>query len=75
MPAAMIVLVVLGIILVLAGLGGLAHCIRTGYAIRREKPGPDAARARLQRLVAVNLASVAGAALGLAMVVVGLTLG
>lgn len=70
----MIALVVLGIVLVLAGLGGLVHCIRTGYAIRREKPAPDVARAQLQRLVAVNLASVAGAGLGLAMVVVGLTL-
>lgn len=70
----MTALVVLGIAMVAAGLAGLGHCIRTGYAIRREKPDPEAARARLQRLVAVNLASVAGAALGLALVVVGLTL-
>lgn len=71
----MTVLIIIGAIFVLAGLVGLGHCIRTGYAIRREKPDPEAARARLQRLVAVNLASVAGAALGLAMVVAGLALG
>jgi hypothetical protein len=70
----MIAIVALGIVLVVAGLAGLAHCIRTGYAIRRDKPDADVARARLQRLVAVNLASVAMAGLGLAMVVIGLTL-
>ncbi|MBP7001778.1 hypothetical protein [Amaricoccus sp.] len=71
----MTALVVLGIVVVAAGLAGLGHCIRTGYAIRRDKPAPEVARARLQRLVAVNLASVAAAALGLMMVVMGLTLG
>ncbi|MBP7241322.1 hypothetical protein [Amaricoccus sp.] len=71
----MTVLVVLGVLVVVAGLAGLGHCIRTGYAIRREKPDPEVARARLRRLVAVNLASVAAAALGLMMVVMGLTLG
>ena len=70
----MTLLVILGALLVAGGLGGLGYCIRTGYAIRREKPDPEAARARLQALVAVNLGSVALAGLGLALVVVGLTL-
>jgi len=68
------VLAILGGILVAAGLLGLGHCIRTGFAIRRDKPPADVARAQLQRLVAINLGSVALAALGLALVVVGLTL-
>lgn len=63
----MILLAILGAVLVLAGLGGLAHCIGEGYRIRREAPPPEIATARLRRLVVVNLASVAGAALGLAL--------
>lgn len=70
----MTLLVILGAALVAAGLGGLAYCIRTGFAIRRDKPPPDLARARLQRLVAVNLGSVGLAALGLALVVAGVML-
>jgi hypothetical protein len=68
------ILVILGVLIVGAGLLGLAHCIRAGYAIRREAPPPEAARARLQRLVAINLASVALAGVGLALVVAGLML-
>lgn len=63
----MILLAILGGGLILAGLGGLAYCIREGYRIRREAPPPKAANARLRKLVTVNLASVAGAALGLAL--------
>jgi hypothetical protein len=70
----MTALLILGSVLVAAGLGGLGYCIRTGFAIRRGKPAPEAARAQLQRLVAVNLASVGLAALGLAIVVAGLML-
>jgi hypothetical protein len=62
----LILLAILGAALVLAGLFGLGHCIREGYRIRRKAPPPEAAAARLRRLVTVNLASVAGAALGLA---------
>lgn len=70
----MTLLAILGAAMVAAGLVGLGHCIRTGFATRRDKPSPEAARARLQRLVAVNLASVALAAFGLALLVIGLTL-
>ncbi len=71
----MAVLVILGAVLVLLGLGGLGYCIRAGYAIRRERPPEEVARARLGRLVAVNLGSVGAASLGLALVVAGLMLG
>lgn len=70
----MTVLVILGALLAAAGLGGLGYCIRAGFAIRRDKPPPEVARAQLQKLVAVNLGSVALAALGLAVVVAGLML-
>jgi hypothetical protein len=70
----MTLLVILGAILAAGGLAGLGYCMAQGFAIRREKPAPEVVRARLQRLVAVNLGSVALASLGLALVVAGLML-
>lgn len=70
----MTLLVVLGGVLVAAGIAGLGYCIVTGYAIRREKPGPDVVRAQLNRLLVINLGSVSLAAMGLAVLVVGLVL-
>ena len=70
----MTALVILGAVLAVAGLGGLGYCIRAGFAIRRDKPAPEVARAQLQRLVAVNLGSVALATLGLALLVAGVML-
>lgn len=62
----MILFAILGGALVVAGLAGLAYCIREGYRIRREALPPAQVNVRLRGLVTVNLASVAGAALGLA---------
>lgn len=70
----MTILVILGGLMVAAGLLGLGYCIRTGYVIRRDKPAPDVARARLNQLLAVNLGSVALSAIGLATLVIGLIL-
>lgn len=70
----MTALVVLGVALTAAGIGGLAHCILEGLRVKREKPEPRVVRARLQKLVAINLGSVALAALGLMAVVLGVTL-
>ena len=70
----MALLVIFGAVLVAAGLVGLGYCVRVGYAIRREKPSPEVVRARLNRLLAVNLGSVALAAMGLAVLVIGLVL-
>jgi hypothetical protein len=67
-------MVFLGVIVVAAGLVGLGYCVQQGFAIRRSGLPPETANARLQRLVAVNLGSVALAALGLALVVIGLML-
>jgi len=65
---------ILGVAMVAAGLSGLGYCVREGVIIRRDKPAPDLARTRLRKLVAVNLGSVAVAALGLGVIVIGLTL-
>jgi hypothetical protein len=51
---------------VAAGLGGLFYCIWQGYRIRSAGLPPEAVTARLRALIAVNLASVAAAGLGLA---------
>ncbi len=70
----MTILIILGAALVAAGLFGLGYCIWKGFAVRRSGSDPAAARATLNRLLAVNLASVGLAGLGLAMLVIGLTL-
>ncbi len=71
----MTLLVLLGALLTALGLFGLGYCIRQGFVIRRDKPSPEVARSALQRLVAVNLGSVALATIGLVLVVAGLMLG
>lgn len=70
----MTLLVILGGLMVAAGLFGLGYCVRTGYVIRREKPAPEVVHARLRRLLAINFGSVGLAALGLGLMVVGLML-
>jgi hypothetical protein len=63
----MIFLGILGGVLVAAGLAGLGWCIAQGYRIRAEGGTGAEVAAKLKGLIAVNLASVAGAALGLAL--------
>jgi hypothetical protein len=64
----------LGLLMALLGLGGLGWCIAQGLRIRRAGLPPAEIHARLHRLLAVNLGSVGLAALGLAILVVGLLL-
>jgi hypothetical protein len=70
----MTALVVLGVALAAAGIGGLVYCILEGLRVKREKPAPEVVRTRLQKLVAINLGSVALAAFGLMAVVLGVML-
>lgn len=65
-------LILPGTILTLLGLAALGYCIVTAYKISKSGAEPDAARTKLQKLVAVNFAGVALSALGLMMVVIGL---
>lgn len=64
----------LGLILALAGLFGLGWCIWRGFQIRRSALTPPEIHAALHRLIALNLGSVALAAIGLGLLVVGLAL-
>ncbi len=64
----------IGLLLTLAGLGGLGWCILQGLRIRRAALPPAEIHARLHRMLAINLGSVALAALGLAVLVAGLLL-
>lgn len=64
-----------GTALTLAGLAGLLWCIRIAAAARRPGQDPAQARAALGRAVAINMASLGTAALGLGAVAAGLLLG
>lgn len=64
----------LGLLLTLAGLFGLGWCIWRGLQIRRSALPPPQVQAALHRLIALNLASVGTAAIGLGLLVVGLVL-
>ena len=66
-------LVILGSLTTLVGLAGLGVCIRRAAALRKAAD-PETAKARMHGLVALNMASVGVAGLGLAFVVVGLIL-
>jgi hypothetical protein len=64
----------LGAIVTFAGLVGLGYCIVQGLRIRRAALPPAEIHARLHKLLAINLGSVALAGLGLAILVAGLML-
>lgn len=64
-----------GAALSLAGLCGLVWCIVAGIRARNAGLDDAALRARLQRLVAVNMASLLLSVLGLMLVVAGIFLG
>jgi len=64
-----------GAALSLIGLIGLIWCIVSGIRVRRAGLDDGAMRARLQKLVAVNLGALMVSVLGLMVVVVGIFLG
>ena len=64
----------IGLVATLLGLAGLGYCIVEGLRIRRAGLPPAEIHARLHRLLAINLGSVALAALGLAILLAGLML-
>ncbi|QHQ34172.1 hypothetical protein [Algicella marina] len=68
------ILVIIGAIVTLLGLAGLGLCIRKAAALRALKDDPEAQKAGMHGLVALNMASVGVAFMGLALVVVGLIL-
>lgn len=71
----MIVIIWIGAALTLAGVAILVWCIVEANRARRAGLEEDALRARLQRVVAVNLGALMLSVLGLMAVVVGIFLG
>jgi hypothetical protein len=70
----MVVFVVVGVLLSLAGLAGIAWCIRRAARLRRGDMPDGEVRAELGRLVFAHTASIGAAFLGLGLLVVGLLL-
>lgn len=70
----MTILIILGAVTTVLGLAGLGYCIREAARIRSGAVPADQAATKLRGLVAVNMAAVFVAFMGLAMVVVGVML-
>ena len=66
--------VALGIVLAALGLGGLAWCIRLARRVQSGSVPEAELQGAFARLSTVNMASMGGATLGLALVLVGLIL-
>lgn len=69
------ILIWIGTIATLAGLGGIIWCIFAARAARRAHLDDAALRARLQRIVTVNLGALMASLFGLALVIVGIAFG
>ncbi len=68
------ILIYIGTALAIAGLAGLGYCIGKAVVLRRQaREGTDVGQ-KLQGLVAINMASLGGGGIGLAMIVVGMLL-
>lgn len=68
-------LIPIGAAVSLVGVAGLIWCIMLALQARRAGLTDAGLRARLQRLVALNLAALGVSALGLILVVIGILLG
>lgn len=68
-------LIWIGAIIALLGVAGLVRCIFSAARARREDLPERAMKARLQTIVAWNMAALAVSAIGLMMVVIGILLG
>ncbi|MBL4927276.1 hypothetical protein [Fuscibacter oryzae] len=67
-------LIWIGAALTLAGIAGLVWCIVLAMRLRKAGLPDDALRARLQRVVMLNLGALGVSALGLMAVVMGIAL-
>ena len=67
-------LVPVGSIITLLGLGGLVYCIVIVMRARRANLPDDKMKARLQKVVAMNLGALAVSAIGLMIVIMGVFL-
>lgn len=68
-------LVYFGTVLALAGMLALGYCIWAAISAKRAGLPDDALRARLQRIVTINMGALLVSALGLMAIVMGIFLG
>lgn len=69
------ILIIIGAVLSLLGVAGLGYCVLLAMRAKREAQNPDEMRAKLQRVVAMNMGALGVSALGLMLVVAGIALG
>ncbi len=69
------ILIIIGAVLSLLGVAGLGYCVFLAMRAKREAQNPDEMRAKLQRVVAMNMGALGVSALGLMLVVAGIALG
>lgn len=65
------ILIGIGVIAAAAGLVGVVWCIRLARRVQGGKVPADQLQAAFAKLAAVNMASIGGAMIGLAMLLVG----
>jgi hypothetical protein len=68
-------MIAIGTALTAAGLAALVYCITVAWRARRAGLDDAAMRLRLRHVLVVNLAALGASALGLMLVVAGITLG
>ena len=68
------ILIYLGALVAVLGLAGLGWCIWLAFSAKRAKLPDDEMKARLQKIVALNMGAMGLSALGLMMVVIGIAL-
>lgn len=68
------ILIVIGAVVALAGIVGLIWCVLMALKARKTSSNDEELRARLQRVVIVNMGALGLSALGLMLVVSGILL-
>lgn len=68
-------LVAIGAAISLIGIAGLIWCVLLALNARKSAPSEDIMRARLQKVVLLNMGALGVSALGLMIVVTGILLG
>ncbi|MGB0960341.1 MAG: hypothetical protein ACPGVK_08845 [Halocynthiibacter sp.] len=69
------ILIYIGVAMTVLGLVGIIYCIVAVAKAKKAGLDEDAMKAKLQKIVAVNLGALGVSGLGLAMVIVGLFMG
>ncbi|MGJ8585612.1 MAG: hypothetical protein ACSHXD_16085 [Marinosulfonomonas sp.] len=64
-----------GAVVALLGVAGLVYCILSAAKIRKQELEEEEMKARLQKLVAMNLGALFVSTIGLMLVIVGILLG